>query len=409
MWFYQRSIALFLFPAITCSPLFMAGGLNSNPTLTAAEIWKKAATANTALQSLEYEIVHRPLGASAANSPACTAFIVQEQLQHPNLNRHPLNGQFKSENSTTWPDGRSRQYSFSYDGAEFSLFDREKKKLSTLQHPDDGAIGSILGLYWPVPSTGKFLFDKEGYALKSTGDLSLEADVEIGGTLCYAIRVNDRYEMPGGGEVKSSLLRFFEKSSFLYRGVRSDKFESLVTKISRKNFTVSAHDFGLNIPADVKAVRITGKEPKTEGLLAKGTVVQDWELRIGSRVVKMSDYKGKVVLFDFWGTWCGPCIRMMPKLQALYEKYKDKGLHVVGISVQEPASADPAAFAKNKGVSYEIVTGGDPVLKYFGSIPAFPTIYLLDKNGQVAHAEWGARDEAGEDLDKMIRQLLSIQ
>lgn len=377
--------------------------------ITAEEVWKNAAAANVALQSIEYEIVHRPLGVGAEKSPACTAVIIQQKFSNGSLNRHPFNGQFKSENSIIWPDGKVNRYAFSYDGEQFSLFDYQKNRLSDIKAPDDKAIGSVLGLYWPVPATGKFYFSEEGYTRKNEGGLSLEKEVEVGGTQCYAVRVNETYDIPGGGQVKSSLVRLFEKNSFLYRGVKTDKFELIITKVSRKNFMFPAAEMALHIPAGVQEVTITGKEAKTDGLLPKGSQVQNWELKTASGVKRMSDYKGKIVLFDFWGTWCGPCIRMMPKLQALHEKYKDKGLHVVGVSVQEPASADPAAFAKNKGISYEILAGGDPLLQYFGAIPAFPALYLLNGQGKVIHAEWGARDEAGDDLEKMIRQFLGIK
>lgn len=106
-------------------------------------------------------------------------------------------------------------------------------------------------------------------------------------------------------------------------------------------------------------------------------------------------YHGKVILVDFWATWCKPCHEMMPDLQKLHNKFAEKGLVVLGISIDEKddAAKKVAKFLKKKDISYPIYLDVDenPAWEAF-HVPAIPATYLINRQGEIV-AQWiGAFD-----------------
>ena len=106
--------------------------------------------------------------------------------------------------------------------------------------------------------------------------------------------------------------------------------------------------------------------------------------KVGS-LTTLSALQGKVVILDFWATWCGPCRQSIPELARVYSQYKEKGLQVIGISLDEAESRkDIPAAIKELGITYPIVFGteiSDLREKY--NFEAIPQFYLIDKRGQV--------------------------
>jgi len=106
---------------------------------------------------------------------------------------------------------------------------------------------------------------------------------------------------------------------------------------------------------------------------------------INGNTVKLSDYKGKVVLIDFWATWCPPCRKSIPDLISLKNKYKDKGFEVIGISLdQQNTIKDVAPFAKDYQINYPVVFADQNVWEAYGQIQSIPTSFLINKKGEIA-------------------------
>jgi len=128
-------------------------------------------------------------------------------------------------------------------------------------------------------------------------------------------------------------------------------------------------------------------------------------LQPGKPAVALSSLKGKVVILDFWATWCGPCRESIPELEKLYEKYHAEGLEVVGISVDDSADVLPAAI-KQLGMTYPVVLAGNiPDLRNKFQFNAIPQMYVLDKNGRQA-ANYDGYDPT-LDLEGAIKPLLA--
>jgi cytochrome c biogenesis protein CcmG/thiol:disulfide interchange protein DsbE len=104
------------------------------------------------------------------------------------------------------------------------------------------------------------------------------------------------------------------------------------------------------------------------------------------KTVKLSDYKGKVVIIDFWATWCPPCRRGVPDLISLKKEYKDKGLEIIGISldkISRGTEGNVVPFIKEYGINYPIVHGTMEVTQQYGGIRSIPTSFVIDRGGKI--------------------------
>ena len=120
----------------------------------------------------------------------------------------------------------------------------------------------------------------------------------------------------------------------------------------------------------------------------------------------MPDLKGKVVLVDFFASWCGPCRLSFPIMEELQAKYKDKGFVVLAVNVDRKR-ADMESFVKKQGTSFAIVRDGGSKLISEVRIPAMPTSFLLDRDGKISAVHTGYRgDETKTKYVSEIEKLL---
>jgi peroxiredoxin len=107
------------------------------------------------------------------------------------------------------------------------------------------------------------------------------------------------------------------------------------------------------------------------------------------RVAKMSDYKGKVVLLNFWATWCGPCKIEIPWFVDLEQRFKDRGFAVLGVSMDEEGWEIVKPYIEARKMNYRVVIGTDMVADLYGGVDSLPTSFIIDRQGKIAGVHVG--------------------
>jgi cytochrome c biogenesis protein CcmG/thiol:disulfide interchange protein DsbE len=107
------------------------------------------------------------------------------------------------------------------------------------------------------------------------------------------------------------------------------------------------------------------------------------------KTVKLSDYKGKVIIIDFWATWCPPCRKGIPDLISIQNDYKNDVV-IIGISLDgEKTLKDVPGFVKSYAINYPIVYGDDKVVAAYGGIEGIPTAFVVDRKGNIVDKHVG--------------------
>lgn len=125
---------------------------------------------------------------------------------------------------------------------------------------------------------------------------------------------------------------------------------------------------------------------------------------LDGKTVAMKDLANKVVIVDFWATWCGPCREEIPHLNELYAELKGQGLEIVGISMDTTGTDDVKDFAREFRIQYPIVMGDEKVAESFGGIMGLPTTFIIDRKGKIAKKYVGL--PPAESMARVVRGLV---
>jgi peroxiredoxin len=110
---------------------------------------------------------------------------------------------------------------------------------------------------------------------------------------------------------------------------------------------------------------------------------------ISGETFRSADWRGKVLLVNFWATWCGPCRMEIPDLVALHERYRARGFAVVGLSTDEQGMAVVRPFAAENRINYPVLLTPPGLNAAFGGVPALPATFLVDRRGTIVFAHEG--------------------
>ena len=129
-------------------------------------------------------------------------------------------------------------------------------------------------------------------------------------------------------------------------------------------------------------------------------------LSTSGQTITQENYRGQVLILDFFATWCQPCRLSIPHLVEMNRKYGKQGLHILGLSVNEDGERLVKAFTDEFRVNYPLATAGDTTTADFG-VRSVPVMYVIDKKGDIAAVYRGYSSEMAHSLESSIKRLLA--
>src|SRR5216110_411403 len=142
------------------------------------------------------------------------------------------------------------------------------------------------------------------------------------------------------------------------------------------------------------------------GAVAPATAAPDFTLRtMGGPNLRLQEQRGRVVLINFWATWCGPCRQEMPHLNRLYEKYRASGFVLLGVNVDDD-KRNAVDVAAKLGLKFPVLLDTDKKVSRLYELSTMPSTVLIDRDGRVRAIHRGYQSGVEDQYDKQIRDLL---
>jgi peroxiredoxin len=139
---------------------------------------------------------------------------------------------------------------------------------------------------------------------------------------------------------------------------------------------------------------------------AKGQLAPGFELKdLAGKNVQLSDYHGKVVLLNFWATWCPPCKEEMPWFVDLQQRYEAQGLQVIGVAMDDSDQKTIEAFAKRLGVNYPVLLGKESTARAYGDVQFLPDTFYIGRDGKIVSHVQGLIDR--KEIEEKVKKALA--
>ena len=125
---------------------------------------------------------------------------------------------------------------------------------------------------------------------------------------------------------------------------------------------------------------------------------------VNGKSVKLSDYRGKVVLLNFWATWCGPCKIEIPWFIDFEQSYKDRNFAVLGISMDDDGWESVKPYLEQRKINYRVMIGTEEVSAQYGGVDSLPTTFIIDREGRIAAVHVGliSKSEYKDDILNLL-------
>jgi len=336
-----------------------------------------------------------------------------------------------SPNATTpAPAAPAAGRTFAFDGTTVRTIDPAKKEMTETAIPDgaafpDGEEGMLLPMWYMDQR-----FDRMGRMNPTVVEQVIEGEpgsATIGGVKVTTVRQVRHIKLPmmddgaegAGGErtlIETSRLslgadNYPRRTEITMEmtgadGGRRQKITQTYTDL-KVNSSPSAETFALKAPEGYKTRTVTPEDGAPQMTVKAGDPALDFTLNDESgKAYKLADFKGRIVLLDFWATWCGPCKQAMPSIQKISVAFKDKPVTVIGVNTWESSPAAGPAYIKKMGYTYLNLLAGDELAKAYG-ISGIPTLILIDQEGKVLHTAVGFGPGEEEELIKLINEKLT--
>jgi cytochrome c biogenesis protein CcmG/thiol:disulfide interchange protein DsbE len=128
---------------------------------------------------------------------------------------------------------------------------------------------------------------------------------------------------------------------------------------------------------------------------------------LDGKTLRLSDYRGKAVLLNFWATWCEPCKIEMPWFVDLQKKYESQGLQVIGVAMDDVPTKEIAEFAQKMAVNYPIVIGKEEVGTQYGGVQYLPSTFYIGRDGKILDRVFGLVSRS--EIESNVQKALSTQ
>ena len=157
------------------------------------------------------------------------------------------------------------------------------------------------------------------------------------------------------------------------------------------------------VAVSVAVTALACQAPKSEVRAAPAFELPD----LAGGKVSLGDLKGKVVVLDFWATWCGPCIKEIPDYAEFWRKNRARGVEVVGVVCDSGDPSEIQDFVREYKIPYRQLLGDEAVQVAFGALQGFPTTFVIDRQGVIRKKMLGSPPGKFEALQKLIDEALA--
>ncbi|MFO0838761.1 MAG: redoxin domain-containing protein [Phycisphaerae bacterium] len=292
------------------------------------------------------------------------------------------------------------------DGTKAGAIDEKKKTFRVGEFP---AAQVLLGRQAPGMLMLEFTHPTPFQDELDADKAKYEGEKKVGDVECHVIYVE---YSEGRGEAR---WYFGKKDNLPHRVDRiqdgQEAYAVIATDVEA-NPKFDDSTFAVKAPEGFETQELEPPAKKSEApadsdLLAAGGKAPNFTLSTpDDKSISLASLKGKVVVLDFWATWCGPCKMAMPGIQKLHEKYKDKPVAIFGVNCWE--RGDAPKFMKDKNYTYGLLLKGDDVAKTY-NVSGIPTFYVIGPDGKILFADSGFDKDAGEEkLVKAIEKGLAM-
>ena len=348
------------------------------------------------VRSLSYEASYQGVGSFSTYSPTATGHVRLSKLETNN----PLKAKLYARGDFI-PTGSADVQPFlvAFDGKTVKKIRANQQALvyKTIagNDPAERSLGFVTGFFGGGAYSLlmlEYILDDPFAQQLSAFVVEYEGRSAVNGVLCHVVYL----EYSRDSKRTTRERWFFGVKDYLPRKLEqitvNDKgrYGAYVLSISdlRVNVFLSDGAFQIRPP---KGYAITPyRAPEQPALLAVGDLAPEWTLTDAFGVThSLSEYRGKTIVLDFWATWCGPCIRAMPEIQRLHEKYSSNDLIVFGVNTWEESNS--SAYMKQQGFTYGLLLKGEGIAKAY-RVNILPTLYVIGADGKIIFRSIGVHD-----------------